>query len=99
MPPAPRRMEPPAKLELRPAIWERCQHVVGRDVAAIPDSVHVPTVRRAQRDDVAAPEPAIRHLLEILEDDAPGRTLDDLPLVRLALEARVLGRVVCAPRE
>src|SRR6266568_1808950 len=94
-----RRPPPPAKLELRPAVRERGQHVVGRDVAAIPDSVHVPTVRRTQRDDVPAPEPAVGHLLEVLEHDAPRRPLDDLPLVRLSLETRVLGRVVRAPSE
>src|SRR6266702_4840236 len=94
-----RRAPPPAKLELRPAIRERCQDVVGRDVATIPYAIHVPTVRRAQRDDVPAPEPAVGHLLKVLEHDAPRRPLDDLPLVRLALEARVLRRVVRAPRE
>src|SRR6266568_4392220 len=39
------------------------------------------------------------HLLEVLEHDAPRRPLDDLPLVRLSLETRVLGRVVRAPSE
>src|SRR6266566_1563579 len=94
-----RRAPPPAKLELRPAVGERCQHVVGRDVAAVPDAVHVPTVRRTQRDDVPAPEPAVGHVLKVLEHDAPRRPLDDLPPVRLALEARVFWRVVGAPRE
>src|SRR6266540_93534 len=94
-----RRPPSPAKLELRPAVRERCQQVVGRDVAAIPDAVHVPTVRRTQGDDVPAPEPAVGHLLEVLKHDAPRRPFDDLPLVRLALQPGVFRRVVRAPCE
>src|SRR6266702_5709515 len=90
---------PPAKLELRPAIRERCQDVVGRDVATIPYAIHVPTIWRTQRDDVPAPEPAVGHLLKVLEHDAPRRPLDDLPLVRLALEARIVRSVIRAPCE
>src|SRR3989441_9205595 len=59
----------------------------------------MPPIRRKQGDHVLAPHPTVLGLLEVLEDDATPAPLDDLPLIRFALQFCVVRRVVCTPRE
>src|SRR2546426_210985 len=93
------RPAPPSELEPGPAVRERREDVVGRDVAAVADAVHMPPVRRMQRDDLPGPIPPGVGILEILEGDGTRAALDDLPLVRLPFQTRILGSVIGAPRE
>src|SRR3989454_12010252 len=59
----------------------------------------MPPIRRKQGDHVLTPHPTVLGLLEVLEDDATPAPLDDLPLIRFALQFCVVRRVVCTPRE
>src|SRR5437879_3008628 len=59
----------------------------------------VPPIRLKQGDHVLTPHPTVLGLLEVLEDDATPAPLDDLPLIRFALQFCVVRRVVCTPRE
>src|SRR5439155_12552427 len=93
------RSPAPTEVQLGPTVRETRQHIVRRHIAMVPDTVHVPPVRGTQGDDLAGPVPTVPRLLEILEDDATGAPLDDLPLVRLALEFGVPRRVVRTPSE
>ena len=90
---------PPSQFELGPAVREARQDVVRHDIPAIAAAIHVPPVRRVQRDDVPRPDPTGFGFLEVLEHDATRPALDNLSLVRLPLEARILRREVRAPTE
>src|SRR3989442_5326987 len=89
----------PSEVEAGPTIREWRQDVVGPDVAPVADPDHVPSVRRAKRDNVPRPVPSVVGFLKILEDDATRSAFNDLPLIRLPFQARILGGVIRAPSE
>lgn len=95
------RPRPPPHHEPRPTVAHRAEPVVEMRLLVVPESVGVPPVGRPERDRVTFPAPTSADVVNVLEDDVPSGSTNDLTSEMqgsiFAGDLRVLGGEVGAP--